>query len=95
MINKRAAEKRRHELESKEKETLLEQRNLQDKSKYLQTGLECEAAYQKRREKIWIDDLQGIQQKLKERIIIYERFVRSTKRYMTEIISRFTLKKEN
>lgn len=39
----------------------------------LPIGLECEAAYQKRRGKIWIDDLQGIQQKLKEQTIRYEK----------------------
>lgn len=39
----------------------------------LPIGLDCEAAYQKRRGKIWIDDLQGIQQKLKEQTITYER----------------------
>lgn len=39
----------------------------------LPMGLKCEAAYQRRRGKIWIDDLQGIQQKLKEQTITYER----------------------
>lgn len=39
----------------------------------LPVGLEHEAAYQKRRGKIWIDDLQGIQQKLKEQTVTYER----------------------
>lgn len=39
----------------------------------LPMGLGCEAAYQKRRGKIWIDDLQGIQQKLKEQTKTYER----------------------
>lgn len=39
----------------------------------LPIGLEYEADYQKRRGKIWIDDLQGIQQKLKEQTITYER----------------------
>lgn len=38
----------------------------------LPMGLDCEAAYQERRGKIWIDDLQGIQQKLKEQTITYE-----------------------
>jgi hypothetical protein len=36
-------------------------------------GLDCEAAYQRRRGKIWIDDLQGIQQKLKEQTYTYEK----------------------
>lgn len=40
-LNRRAAEKKLRELEIKEKEILLEQRGLQDKSKYLQTGLDC------------------------------------------------------
>lgn len=39
----------------------------------LPTGLECEAAYQKRRGKIWIDDFQEIQQKLNDQTILYER----------------------
>lgn len=39
----------------------------------LPVGLGQEAAYQKRRGKIWIDDLQGIQQKLKEQTVTYER----------------------
>ncbi len=39
----------------------------------LPIGLEHEADYQRRRGKIWIDDLQGIQQKLKEQTITYER----------------------
>ena len=39
----------------------------------LPIGLEYEADYQRRRGKIWIDDLQGIQQKLREQTITYER----------------------
>ncbi len=39
----------------------------------LPIGLEHEAEYQKRRGKIWIDDLQGIQQKLKEQTVTYEK----------------------
>lgn len=39
----------------------------------LPIGLKYEAEYQKRRGKIWIDDLQGIQQKLKEQTVTYER----------------------
>lgn len=39
----------------------------------LPIGLNYEADYQRRRGKIWIDDLQGIQQKLKEQTITYER----------------------
>lgn len=39
----------------------------------LPAGLECESSYQKRRGKIWIDDLQGIQQKLREQTLTYER----------------------
>lgn len=39
----------------------------------LPIGLECEAEYQRRKQKIWIDDLQGIQQKLKEQTVTYER----------------------
>lgn len=38
----------------------------------LPVGLQHESAYQKRRGKIWIDDLQGIQQKLKEQTVKYE-----------------------
>lgn len=39
----------------------------------LPVGLGEEASYQKRRTQIWIDDLQGIQQKLKEQTVTYER----------------------
>ncbi len=39
----------------------------------LPVGFDCEAAYQKRRGRIWIDNLQGIQQKLKEQTLTYER----------------------
>ncbi len=39
----------------------------------LPAGFDCEAAYQKRRGRIWIDNLQGIQQKLKEQTLTYER----------------------
>lgn len=39
----------------------------------LPVGLQHEGVYQKRRGKIWIDDLQGIQQKLREQTVQYER----------------------
>ncbi|MDD3416109.1 MAG: AAA family ATPase [Lachnospiraceae bacterium] len=39
----------------------------------LPMGLDHEASYQKRRGRIWIDDLQGMQQKLREQTITYER----------------------
>lgn len=39
----------------------------------LPMGLQWEAVYQKRRGKIWIDDLQGIQKKLKEQTVTYEK----------------------
>lgn len=39
----------------------------------LPVGLQYENAYQKRRGKIWIDDLQGIQPKLRDQTIQYER----------------------
>lgn len=39
----------------------------------LPVGLEYESVYQKRRGKIWIDDLQGIQQKLRDQTVQYER----------------------
>ena len=39
----------------------------------LSVGLQYESVYQKRRGKIWIDDLQGIQQKLREQTVQYER----------------------
>ena len=39
----------------------------------LPVGLQYESVYQKRRGKIWIDDLQGIQQKLREQTVQYER----------------------
>ncbi len=54
-LNKRAAEKRLHELESKEQEILLEQRSLQEKSKYLQDGLECFKEFNLNSHKEWAD----------------------------------------
>ena len=39
----------------------------------LPTGISQEAVYQKRKDKIWVDDLQGIKQKLKEQTHTYER----------------------
>jgi uncharacterized protein YPO0396 len=39
----------------------------------LPVSLEAESQYQQRRGKIWIDDLQGIQQKLKDQTVQYER----------------------
>jgi predicted transcriptional regulator len=47
--------------------------NRKQEADRLPVGLNCEADYQRRRGKIWIDDLQGIQQKLKEQTITYER----------------------
>ena len=38
----------------------------------LPVGMECESSYQKRKNKIWIDDLQGIQEKLREQTHTYE-----------------------
>lgn len=38
----------------------------------LPIGMEYEAEYQKRKSKIWMDDLQGIQQKLREQTLKYE-----------------------
>lgn len=38
----------------------------------LPVGMECESSYQKRKNKIWIDDLQGIQEKLREQTRTYE-----------------------
>lgn len=54
-LNRRAAEKRLHELENKEQEMLLEQRSLQDKSKYLQDGLECFKEFNLNSHKEWAD----------------------------------------
>lgn len=50
-----------------------EYNNRKQEADRLPIGLDHEAAYQRRRGKIWIDDLQGIQQKLKEQTITYER----------------------
>ena len=52
-LNKRAAEKKLRELEIKEKKILLEQRSLQDKSRYLQTGLECFKEFNLNAHKEW------------------------------------------
>lgn len=54
-LNRRAAEKRFHELEKKEKEILLEQRSVQDKSKYLQDGLSCFKEFNLNSHKEWAD----------------------------------------
>ena len=54
-LNKRAAERKLHELENKEKEILLEQRSLQDKSKYLQAGLTCFKEFNLNAHKEWGD----------------------------------------
>ena len=54
-LNRRAAEKRLHELEKKEKEILLEQRSVQDKSKYLQDGLSCFKEFNLNSHKEWAD----------------------------------------
>ena len=47
--------------------------NRKQEADKLPIGLDHEADYQKRRGKIWIDDLQGIQQKLKDQTARYER----------------------
>lgn len=54
-LNRRAAEKRLHELEKKEKEILLEQRSVQDKSKYLQDGISCFKEFNLNSHKEWAD----------------------------------------
>lgn len=54
-LNRRAAEKKLHELESKEKEILLEQRNLKEKSKYLQEGLACFSEFNLNCHKEWAE----------------------------------------
>ncbi|MDE7433083.1 MAG: hypothetical protein K2N34_14380, partial [Lachnospiraceae bacterium] len=54
-LNRRAAEKKLHELENKEKEILLEQRSLQDKSKYLQAGLAYFKEFNLNSHKEWAD----------------------------------------
>ena len=54
-LNRRAAEKRLHELEKKEKEILLEQRSVQDKSKYLQDGRSCFKEFNLNSHKEWAD----------------------------------------
>ena len=47
--------------------------NRKQEADRLPVGMEYEGSYQKRRSRIWIDDLQGIQQKLKEQTVKYER----------------------
>lgn len=54
-LNRRAAEKSLHELEKKEKEILLEQRSVQDKSKYLQDGISCFKEFNLNSHKEWAD----------------------------------------
>lgn len=59
-LNKRVAERKLHELENKEKEILLEQRSLQDKSKYLQAGLTCFKEFSLNAHKEWGDVSVGL-----------------------------------
>lgn len=66
-------DRRVRELESNIKSKQQVYNNRKQEVDKLPIGLEQEAAYQKRRGKIWIDDLQGIQQKLKEQTVTYER----------------------
>lgn len=47
--------------------------NRKQESDRLPVGMQYESSYQKRRSRIWIDDLQGIQQKLKDQTVKYER----------------------
>lgn len=71
--NKARIDRRVRELEANINGKQQSYNNRKQEVDRLPIGLEHEAAYQKRRGKIWIDDLQGIQQKLKEQTVTYER----------------------
>ena len=71
--NKARIDRRVRELEANINGKQQSYNNRKQEVDRLPIGLEHEAAYQKRRGKIWIDDLQGIQQKLKEQTLTYER----------------------
>ncbi len=71
--SKARVSRRVRELESDIKGKQQSYNNRKQEVDRLPVGLECEADYQRRRGKIWIDDLQGIQQKLKEQTITYEK----------------------
>lgn len=47
--------------------------NRKSETEKLPEGLEHEAAYQARRGKIWIDDLQGVQERLREQTVKYQK----------------------
>ena len=70
---KARAERRVRELEGNINGKQQAYNNRKQEVDKLPTGLEWEAAYQKRRGKIWIDDLQGVQKKLREQTITYEK----------------------
>lgn len=71
--NKARVDRRVRELEANINGKQQSYNNRKQEVDRLPIGLEYEAAYQKRRGRIWIDDLQGIQQKLKEQTVTYER----------------------
>lgn len=70
---KQKMEKKVRDLESDIKGKQFNYNNRKQEVDKLPIGLECEAAYHKRRGKIWIDDFQEIQQKLNDQTILYER----------------------
>lgn len=71
--NKTRVDRRVRELEANINGKQQSYNNRKQEVDRLPIGLGHEASYQKRRGKIWIDDLQGIQQKLKEQTVTYER----------------------
>ncbi len=71
--NKARVDRRVRELEANINGKQQSYNNRKQEVDRLPIGLGHEAAYQKRRGRIWIDDLQGIQQKLKEQTVTYER----------------------
>lgn len=70
---KKRLDRRVRELESEINGLEQTYNNRKQDTDTLPIGLEYEASYHKRREKIWIDDLQGIQHKLMEQTMHYER----------------------
>ena len=70
---KQSEDRRVRELEGDIRGKQQSYNNRKQEEDRLPVGLEYEAAYQRRRGKIWIEDLQGIQKKMKEQTITYER----------------------
>lgn len=70
--SKERAEREVRELSSKIQSMQLNYNNRKPQEEQLPLGTDAEGSYQKRKTKIWIDDLQGIQEKMREQTKKYE-----------------------